>query len=285
MLGIKKCCNSTLARLHLGWTPISIKIWIYAIKYWLRSHEPNENEILKSAFLYSKNHDSLWKDGIQNILTITGSADIWEYHKFNVANGIKLQAKIIETKLIDIYYQNCQTELENSKKHSEYIELHTIERTKPKYLDMINDPRHRTTITKLRTHSHCLQTETGNYTKNIEDKRDYKCPNCDTGASETVSHFLWECPWGKLKRIRSLILEILPTKTRNHSKLTKIIINLDFQSEDQIIQRIYSLVHKMYKIREKAFKKPIPQNKPPIFTLFITTFFLAFFKNFYIFTE
>ena len=50
---------------------------------------------------------------------------------------------------------------------------------------MINDPRHRTTITKLRTHSHCLQTETGNYTKG---ERDYKCPNCDSGAIETVTH-------------------------------------------------------------------------------------------------
>jgi len=260
----------------------SIKIWIFAIEYWLRSLEPNENEILKSAFLHSKNYDSLWKDGIQNILTITGSADIWNNHRFNSKNDFKFQAKIIEQKLIDIYYQNCQTELENSKKHGEFTQLHTIERTKPQYLDMINDPRHRTTITKLRTHSHCLQTETGNYTKG---ERDYKCPNCESGAIETVTHFLWECPCSKFKGIRSLILQILPTKTRDHSKLTKIILNLDFQSEDQVIQKVYSLVHKMYKIREKAFKKPIPQNKPPIFTLFITTFFLAFFQNFYLFTE
>ena len=281
ILGVKKCCNSTLARLHLGWTPISITIWINVIKYWLRSYEKSDNDVLKSAYLHSENNDSLWKDGIQNILTVTGTADVWVNPISKLKHGSKFQAKEIQMRLVDINYQNCQTELENSKKLAQYTKIHTIGRDKPKYLDKINDPRHRTTITKLRTHSHCLQTETGNYTKNIEKERNYKCPNCDTEAKETVTHFLWECPWGKIKGIRSTLLQNLPSKTRDHSQLTKIILNLDFKSQDDVIQKVYSLVHKMYKIREKAFRIPVKQSKPPIFSILLTSFFLAFPPNFY----
>jgi len=158
--------------------------------------------------------------------------------------------------LVDIHYQSCQTELENSKKHTEYNQFHGIERTKPQYLDIIKDPRHRITITKLRTHSHCLQTETGNYSKNTDGERNYKCPNCNNNTNESVTHFLLECPWEKIKAIRSTLLQILPTKTEDHTELTKTILNLDFKSQDTTTQKIYALVHKMYKIREKAFRKP-----------------------------
>jgi hypothetical protein len=202
ILGVKKCCNSALARIHLGWTPISLKIWTSVIKYWLRSYEETENDILKSAFIYSEKNHSLWKDGVQNILTITGTANIWCNPKLNLQHASSdTKSREIQNRLIDINYQNCETELNNSKKHAQYSQLHSIDRTKPQYLDKIKDPRHRTTITKLRTHSHCLQTETGNYTKTIEGERNYKCPNCDSDNNETVAHFLWECSWEKNKEI------------------------------------------------------------------------------------
>ena len=189
--------------------------------------------------------------------------------------------KAFQKKLIDINYQNCQTELDNSKKHVQYTQFHTIDRTKPQYLDKIKDQRHRTTITKLRIHSHCLQTETGNYMKSVQRERNYKCPNCDSDKNETVTHFLWECPWGKIKAIRSTLLQILPIDNNDHLKLTKSVLNLDFKSPDSIIQKIYSLVHKMYKIREKAFKKPVVKVKPPITSMYHLTFLLAFLPNFY----
>ena len=123
-----------------------------------------ENNVLKSAYRHSDRNHSLWRDGVQNILTVTGAADVWANPKSKTKH-LNLQAKAIQKRLVDITYQNCYAELENSKKHSQYSLLHPIYRTKPQYLDKVKDPRHRTTITKLRTHSHCLQTETGNYTK------------------------------------------------------------------------------------------------------------------------
>jgi ribosomal protein L37AE/L43A len=281
ILGVKKCCNSALARIHLGWTPISLKIWASVIKYWLRSYEVIENEILKSAFLHSENNYSIWKDGIQNILTVTGAADTWNDPKQKLKYGSASQTRVIQNRLIDINYQNCQSELENSKKHAQYSQFHSIDRTKPQYLDKIKDPRHRTTITKLRTHSHCLQTETGNYTKTTEGERNYKCPNCDSDKNETVTHFLWECSWGKNKATRSALLQSLPIDTKDHLKLTKSILNLDFKSPDTTTQKIYSLVHKMYKIREKAFRKPTVKINPPIFSMYHLTFLLAFLPNLY----
>ena len=222
IIGVKKCCNNTLARLHLGWTPMSLKIWISVIKYWLRSYAWNENDVLKSAFLHSDINHSTWKDGVQNILTVTGAADIWNDPTSKIKNGVNAQARTIQKMLVDIYYQSCQTELENSKKHAEYNQFHGIERTKPQYLDIIEDPRHRITITKLRTHSHCLQTETGNYSKNTDGERNYKCLNCNNNTNESVTHFLLECPWEKIKAIRSTLLQILPTETN-------IILNLEKQ--------------------------------------------------------
>jgi hypothetical protein len=281
IIGVKKCCNSTLARIHLGWTPISLKIWISVIKYWLRSYGHVENDVLKAAFLHSDRNHSTWKDGVQNILTVTGAADVWDNPISKLKYGLDSQARTIQKTLLDIYYQNCQTELENSKKHAQYSQFHKIERTKPQYLDKIKDPRHRITITKLRTHSHCLQTETGNYTKNTEGERNYKCQNCNCDKNETVTHFLLECSWVKIKAIRSTLLQILPSETKNHLELTKTILNLDFKCLDTTTQKIYALVHKMYKIREKAFRKPKIKIKPPIFSLYNLTFILGFLPNFY----
>ena len=279
ILGVKKSCNSALARIHLGWTPISLKIWVSVIKYWLRSYNMVDNNVLKSAYRHSDRNHSLWRDGVQNILTVTGAADVWANPK-SKTKYLNLQAKAIQKRLVDITYQNCYAELENSKKHSQYSLLHPIYRTKPQYLDKVKDPRHRTTITKLRTHSHCLQTETGNYTKNEEGERNFKCPNCKSEKNETVTHFLWECAWEKIQIIRSNLLQILPTDITDHFKLTKAILNLDFRCSENTTQRIYTLLHKMYKIREKSSRKPKVKIKPPIFSLYSLTFFLAFFPNF-----
>ena len=118
-----------MSRIHLGWSPIGLKIWISVIKYWLRSYEENENEILKAAFLFSQNNHSLWKDGIQNLLTVTGTGDTWENPKLKLKkHGLVFHVKEIQKRLEDINYQNCQTELENSKKHCHYTKIHQTSR-------------------------------------------------------------------------------------------------------------------------------------------------------------
>ena len=109
ILGVKKSCNSALARIHLGWTPISLKIWVSVIKYWLRSYNMVENNVLKSAYRHSDRNHSLWRDGVQNILTVTGAADVWANPK-SKTKYLNLQAKAIQKRLVDITYQNCYAE-------------------------------------------------------------------------------------------------------------------------------------------------------------------------------
>ena len=93
--------------------------------------------------------------------------------------------------------------------------------------------------------------------------------------------FYWNAHGKKIKATRSTLLQLLRSKTENHLELTKTILNLDFKSQDTTTQKLYALVHKMYKIREKAFRKPKVKTKPPIVSLYNLTFMLAFLPNFY----
>ena len=79
-------------------------------------------------------------------MTVTGAADVWDNPKSKTKH-LNSQAREIQKRLVDITYQNCHAEFENSKKHSQYSQLHPIYRTKPEYLDKVKDPSHRTTIT------------------------------------------------------------------------------------------------------------------------------------------
>ena len=69
------------------------------------------------------------------------------------------------------------------------------------YLKAIENPVHRSTLSKLRTHSHCLLEESHSYLGNSA-----VCTNCNSGSVETPLHFLLECDNNTLQKLRQPLI-------------------------------------------------------------------------------
>ena len=110
------------------------------------------------------------------------------------------------------------------------------------YLEDITNPKHRKTITKLRTSSHSLASETGNYYNDNNDPKNFLCKMCNSNENESVEHFLIKCPNPKLTHYKTKIHRHI---TQRHSlpPSTKINADLIFQNLDNTIARH---VHFMY---------------------------------------
>jgi hypothetical protein len=263
LLGIKKCAHNAMARVHIGWRPISLSMWLATLKYWLRTYEPTNNLLLKSAFNEMHETNSPWRDGIQHILCSNGMQNIWQSpHRDKKHTTLKY----IKTRLTDIEIQRSESEIRESKKLSKMLQYLTITNELPKYHELVHDPRHKKTLTKLRTHTHCLQTETGSYTKDKTDLGKYNCPMCDMKVPEDVSHFLCTCPWSKYTVQRMTLFNILENFTSLNrfstpQNVTKAILDCNLvTTPGDKLQKIYSLIHKMYKIREKQPRVVGPEN-------------------------
>jgi hypothetical protein len=108
LLGIKKCAHNAMARVHIGWRPISLSMWLATLKYWLRTYEPTNNLLLKSAFNEMHETNSPWRDGIQHILCSNGMQNIWQSpHRDRKHTTLKY----IKTRLTDIEIQRSQSEI------------------------------------------------------------------------------------------------------------------------------------------------------------------------------
>ena len=257
LLGIKKCAHNAIARIHISWKPISLSMWMATVKYWLRSYEPTSNLLLKSSFDEMHESNSLWKDGIQHILCSNGMQNIWQSPRHDRKDAT---LKYIKTRLTDTEIQRSQSEVRGSKKLSKMLQYLTITNELPNYQQLVHDPRHKKTLTKLRTHTHCLQTETGSYTKDETDPGKYNCPMCDMKVPEDVSHFLCTCPWSKYSVQRMSLINLLENFTplnrfsapQKVTKFNKALLDCDLVTvPTDKLHTIYSLIHKMYKIRER----------------------------------
>ena len=85
-------------------------------------------------------------------------------------------------------------------------------RMKP-YINKIYNPKYRSTLTKLRTHSHCLLEESHSYLNTTPT-----CVNCDSGKKETPFQFLLECSNVVLANLRSIFIRRLGINESNRQE-------------------------------------------------------------------
>ena len=253
ILGVKKSCNNSIARAHLGWYPITINIHLNAVKYWRRTYDMSSIPFLNAVYSHTNKYPSIWKDGVQNLLSTNGLNDIW---RNPCKYDHKTLLRIVRRRMTDIYFQQQQQELDSSKKLTEYNKYCRRTHKQPEYLTQIHDLRHRTTLTKLRTHTHCLQSETGSYIKTVDTNK-YNCTNCDLKTPETVMHFILECQWDKIIPSRKKLISILDEDIHEFShkkseRYMKMILNCDIQ--ERHIQTVYKFLHKMYSMRANQIK-------------------------------
>ena len=252
ILGVKKGCNNAIARMHIGWIPMYLKIYIRCIKYWCRTIEGTSNKLLNAAYSHARKFKTQWEQGIQNILISNGLQCIYN----NPPTNVKDIRRIVFQRLYDSFYQNLETKINESKKLNDFTKYCEITHSLPKFMTQIVDPRHRTTITKLRTHTHCLQTETGSYIQNEEPSK-YVCKLCNANKPEDPYHFIFHCTWKEIKGPRDNLLAYIykcrPDLKYKPKELTlSVLLECKFDSlESSQIQIIYQRLHKMYHLREK----------------------------------
>ena len=87
-------------------------------------------------------------------------------------------------------------------------------RMKP-YINKIYNPKYRSTLTKLRTHSHCLLEASHSYLNTTPT-----CVNCDSGEKETPFLFLLECSNVVLANLRSIFIRRLRINEFNRQEYT-----------------------------------------------------------------
>ena len=111
------------------------------------------------------------------------------------------------------------------------------------YITYIENPLYRSTIAKLRTHSHCLLQESHTY---------LNCPafcqNCNSNSIETPFHFLLECDNRHLEKLRRPIIDRLGITSHNKQAKFKDIMCGQVPINNSSF--IYKTVHEMYEKRQ-----------------------------------
>ncbi len=240
VLGVSKYASNSATLCELGRVPIGIRITLAQILYWHRLEQLEDNSILQSAYIETRENDYDFIRGVRYFLKFNGLGDFLNGAKFQSPKYIKTRTNM---RLSDQFIQSLESRLSHFEnlllckplfpyKHSEY-------------LDNIRNVKIRNIFTRLRVDNNKL--------KAYCHKEDTLCSQCK--VPETASHFLFSCSSGQLPTIRRKfdqnvenITPIFSSKSANE-KLS-IILNLDFSSQEAI-KIACSFVKDMYNHRFK----------------------------------
>ena len=193
-LKLKKSTPSYMIMGELGKYPIDIIIKSKMIGYWLRlingSHDKISYKIYQ-ILLNIPNFTSKWVSKIMSILQETGNQYLWDHQNnlsINKPNGAVLS---IKQNLIDQYFQQWHSSLQNSSKGKNYnsfkdnltLENYLLKLNKREYINMAH----------YRTNNFFLPIETGRW-EGI-DLLDRKCNLCNNNQIGDEYHYLLECPF------------------------------------------------------------------------------------------
>ena len=111
-----------------------------------------------------------------------------------------------------------------------------------KYITSIDHPQHRSTIAKLRTHSHCLLEESHIYLNCSST-----CQNCTLDVTETPFHFLLKCDNTKLKQLRQSLVNRLNITNDNELMIYEDLVTGNMVTNDSF--SVYKTINDMYEER------------------------------------
>lgn len=244
-LQVKKTCSDINIRFEVGAYPLYLN---YIPKYlkFFHSLRTTKNLVLKQSYICSMLNATEWAEGIQYTLQSLGLNDLMSTPRPPSANLIKYNAKCILKENYHVVLRN-----HNSTKFTSLKPELPDNYTYRPYLNKIQNTTHRNTLTRLRTHTHCLLTETHYYTTNTSTTNE--CPNCLQCPPETVRHFLLECSNGRLSILRNKFLALFPRVEDNGIFLKNI---LSCQIPNALIKPLYAIIHDMYTKRANEELEP-----------------------------
>ena len=240
ILGVKSTTSNFATRYELGIYPVYTYTLVSALKYWARLNKGTPNTLLNDAFICNISNNLRWAEAIMQAQYTTQTHQFHTHAEHTNPNEIKTTARYNIRKT---YLNSLNNHILSSKKLTMLCEVKDIKDYKVRpYLNDITDPKHRKTITRLRTASHSLASETGYYYNNKNDPTNFLCKMCNNKEIETVQHFLFECPNLKLSHYKMKIHQHI-IKTHTSPLLNGINTNLVFKTLNNALAK---LIHNMY---------------------------------------
>jgi len=189
VLGVRTQTSTCAVYGELGRFPLIVTRQVNIIKYWHKIIQSPDSLMFKLYDLKGNNgeHINPWSLQVKCLLFDLGFNYLWENN-----NVTKLQiSKVIERihdQYIQQWYQNINTssKLESYSKYKSILEYE-------KYLDCIQNNKHRIALTRLRCSAHKLAIEEGRH-RNV-DRNNRVCTKCNMGLIECEYHFVLVCPF------------------------------------------------------------------------------------------
>ena len=237
-LGVKKSCPSDNIRFELGAYPIFTKIIPKALKFYTTMKDCSYNNLIRASFVTSKSIRNCWGQGIHFFLNQIGLQGLW--------NGNSTLSSLAINRISKRSCRNLHIDFlkQNTSHKFDFLRREMIDEYKMRpYLKKIINPKYRSTLTKLRTHSHCLLEETHSFLETAPT-----CTNCNSGKNETPFHFLLECSNEVLASLRSSYIERLGINESNTQEYFTRLMRGQIDSKD--INTVYKTINAMYTKRQ-----------------------------------
>ena len=168
------------------------------------------------------------------ILRSLGINEVWTKDYLPSKNSLKEVAKKEARRIYLVRMHNNSSRKFNLLRE-EINEKYSIR----SYVNRIQNPTHRSTISKLRTESHCLLSESHVYLDCSSN-----CQNCTMGTQETPYHFILECQNKQLALMRQSITKRLRITEHNKMEKFREIITGEIPVHEIIF--VYKTIHEMY---------------------------------------
>lgn len=246
VLGVSKFSSNYACLGELGRVPLTHKMFISHVMYWLNLERGTTNCLLNYAYRECKagSHDFI--ESIKHILLANGMGN-WLHDNMN---GIKndVLKSVLSQRLRDQYTQTYEAKVRDNLTDLGICKLGQEYRCSP-YLDTIRNVKIRNIFTRLRINQSKLKGHQIGST-------DKKCTRCD--CTEDAKHFLFECQDTKLVCLRLNYLNQTEQYSKNFKYLpikekTKQVLCLDFQCPSSCHSKLTDItcnfVNNMYNTR------------------------------------
>ena len=220
LLGVHKKTTNMAIQAETGKNPISIKIFISIIKYWLRLFTC-ENKLLIEARKVNmeqyQNGQQSWMRIVQYLLQVTNMQEI------NPSENIKENNKIstnFQQKINSVFKEWWETQaIVSGENKLDFYYKYKKAFNYETYLD--NVPKHlRIHMTRLRTSSHILPIEVQRYKKIKVNRENRKCQICNLVEMGDEEHYLLRCNNINISNARNSFFEKIRKDISQFDKFT-----------------------------------------------------------------
>lgn len=220
---------------ELGQYPLIISAIVSCINFWLHAMQSSASSLIYKAYWEQYNNScskTLWLNFVKNILCDLGFSHVWENQCTFKSSSLLL---CIKNKLKERYELFWEKHMKSDEK---MVKLRTYKLIKKqfgleKYLEDLNDRKHRKALSAFRISAHKLNIERGRYlNQKVEDRL---CTNCKVIEDEV--HVLCQC--NKYQMSRNQMYQIILDKKINMKRANKeIFIDILTSSDSDVLKAV-----------------------------------------------